>query len=209
MLLPVGVQSLGKQHTKRKEMTDSIEIVNVRKKIGEVVRLVELATVEVELELENNKRQKLDHMHLVVQQLSPASYIDESKILKIIIEAYEYADGEYGIERAIEWGLGFEWPQEVIIRDKLIAERNHYNLEHMIKEQQNKTKNNRMSKERVKKLFLPEDPDYQRLMDLADGMVIYTGDEFVLNESPSMLRQLYLKVQNAVNKMLVELWESG
>ena len=80
----------------------------------------------------------------------------------------------------------------------------------MVRRQISTNAANRLSKERVDKL-LPNNPEKNKLYNLANGMVIPHCPFFVPNAlgQRSPPRELYLKVHSAVDKMLFSLHEQG
>ena len=79
----------------------------------------------------------------------------------------------------------------------------------MTRIQHQKTAGERLSQERIKNLVPDTDPDYQRLLSLAQGMVVLTSADFKPSGKPQKMRQLYKRVKNAVNKVLLECWREG
>ena len=55
----------------------------------------------------------------------------------------------------------------------------------------------------------PDDPDYDRLLELVPGIPIDVPTDFVPNGAPPPLRNKYLRVAPAVNKLMAELHAKG
>ena len=53
------------------------------------------------------------------------------------------------------------------------------------------------------------DPDFDLIRSLVTGIPIVTAQSFVPNGKPPPLRQKYLRVAPAVNKMMHELYQAG
>jgi len=66
----------------------------------------------------------------------------------------------YGIREALEWGRDFHWPDEVLIRDRRLAETVQYDLEKMVQQHHKQREKYRLSVERITKLVPVTDPDY-------------------------------------------------
>jgi hypothetical protein len=123
------------------------------------------------------------------------------------MESREVTDGEYGIQEAITWGSDFKWPQDIGKRDSSRALEASYELEDMIRRHRRVNGKKRLCVERVNRLVNKEDEDYERLISLSGGMIVFTDEMFIPNNKPPPLRSLYTTVCNAVNKVLVELWK--
>ena len=128
---------------------------------------------------------------------------------EVVEEAYKTSNLDYGEKEAQEWGAGFEWPEDVEGRDEQLAEQCDFDVVEMTRVQHTKTAGERLSRERIEKLVPDTDPDRETLLSLAEGMVVLTAADFNPSGKPQMMRQLYKRVKNAVNKVLLECWKEG
>ena len=131
----------------------------------------------------------------------------EDSAARLLAEAIQSCNLIYGIREALEWGKDFYWPKEVWNRDRRLAETAQYNLETMVQQHHKQREKFRLSVERITRFVPATDPDYSTILDLTDGMRVFTADTFVANNTPPPLRKLYSQVSCAVNKILLESWK--
>jgi hypothetical protein len=156
-----------------------------------------------------DKEEKILKVLDTVAKLFPESPWTESELREVIEEAYEMSDEDFREQAAADWGRGFAWPDDVGLRDESLAEEHGFDIERMARAHQASRASERLSRERIEEWVPAEDPDRQRLLSLAEGMAVLTSDNFEPAGDPPRMRALYLKVKNAVNKMLFEIWEEG
>ena len=142
-----------------------------------------------------------------MRSVFPEADVSEEELLRVAEEAYVAADHNYGVEKAIEWGRDFVWDKEVAVRDVVKLRRNHYNIEAMAREQHTLMASRRLSIERIDKWVSRDDPDRERLVSLAEGMVVLAADEFVPNNRAPRQRNLYMRAKNPVNKLFQDMWD--
>jgi hypothetical protein len=130
-------------------------------------------------------------------------------LIDLIEQAYITTEDEFGIREAVEWGSEFAWPENITVRDNDLAKSCNYELPKMILKERQKTKDNRLSVDRINSLIDQSDPEYARLISLANGMKVFTNRSFILNKLPPTIRPLYSRVQGAVNKTIVDLWKDN
>jgi hypothetical protein len=69
---------------------------------------------------------------------------------------------------------------------------------------------NRFLRERVVRMVLKDDPDYEYLLTLADGMQrVEPTTAFIAREEPQLLGRLYGELAPAINKLLFQQWQLG
>ena len=141
-----------------------------------------------------------------MRRVYPEAGVSEDELRAVAEEAYVAADHNYGVEKAIEWGRGFEWDKEVAVRDLERLKRNNYNIEEMTREQHCLMADRRLSVARIERWIAVEDPDRERLINLAEGMVVLADDGFVPNNRTPKQRSLYLRARNPVNKLFQDMW---
>jgi len=151
--------------------------------------------------------EKVEELTGLVRELYPSTRFGRTDIRTVVEEAYKVADVIFGEEEAIRWGEGFEWPAEVFKRDDALAEACGFDLEAMARKRMEEMLPDRLNDARVRAMVPPDDPDFDRLLDLVEGMRVMTGDDYAPSGSPPPMREIYLKLKNAVNKMLLSLWD--
>ena len=144
-----------------------------------------------------------------IRGIYPETRFSERELRELVEESFVAADENYDIQEAVEWGKDFSWPEGIATRDLFKLKKNNYNLPSMVEEEHALMRRDRLSAERIDEWVEREDPDRQRLLDLVVGMRVLTAEDFQPNGRPSPKRKLYLRVKNAVNKMLVDMWERG
>lgn len=131
-------------------------------------------------------------------------------VRRVLTDAYISTVENYGIKEANEWADGFEIPTTTVLSDmkKFCAAGLDFKV--MVRRQISLNAANRLSKDRVDRLH-PNNPEKSKLYDLANGMVVPHCPSFVPNSlgKTTPPRELYLKVHNAVDKMLFALHEQG
>ncbi len=153
--------------------------------------------------------QKVEKMAVLAWELYPEVCGDPEALRRIVEEAFETADEDYGEQKAAEWGQDFCWPVGVHLRDERLAAAHGFDVEAMSRVHQAARRENRLSRERIEQWVPPDDPDHHRLLSLADGMIVLTADDFEPVGRPPKMRNLYKRVKGAVNKVLAEIWAEG
>jgi len=146
----------------------------------------------------------------VANVLFPQERILESEIRGLVEEAMQSADENYGELEAIEWADGYRFPSNLGQRDSQRLIELNGDLAAMTKERHAAMlKVGRLSDESISLTVDPFDPDIDLLRSLVMGIPIITAQAFAPNGKPPPLRQKYLRVAPAVNKMMYELYEAG
>jgi hypothetical protein len=155
--------------------------------------------------IETDAEYKIQEITRRIHELYQDIY-DNKVIRQLILESYKAVDENYGIREAVIWGDNFVWPADVYARDwdRLVS--CEYSLSRMTRMQHHSMSNDRLSPSRINKVINVNDPDHKRLMDLAFGMRVIVAKEFQENRKPPPMRNLYVKVCSAVNKLLYDLW---
>ena len=133
----------------------------------------------------------------------------EDSVGRLLTDAAQSCNLIYGIKEALEWGNDFNWPAKVLVRDTKLAESVQYDLELMVQQHHQQRSMSRLSAERIARIVPSSDPDYSRILDLADGMRVFIANTFMSNNEPPPLRKLYVQVACAVNKILLDSWSEG
>lgn len=141
----------------------------------------------------------------LIWELFPQTSKKKLEIMSLVVEAYHVADEDYGVLEAVNWAEGFTWPPDISERDeKRIREAG--SLTAAVASIQQRYRPFRLSRERIMTWVDSSDEDFDRLIDLAEGMRVLVDSEFVPNEKPPPLRNMYKRAASAVNKLLHEWW---
>ena len=146
-----------------------------------------------------------------IVEMIPEEVICRHALDRLAVEAYKVTDDDYGEEEAIEWASGFEFPADLGVRDGNLLREAGGELEAVVraKHVQMSDHGSRLSLKSVDGMVPLDDPDRQRLIDLINGIPIVTSEEFTANGSPPPLRAKYLRMAPAVNKLMLQLYDSG
>ena len=130
----------------------------------------------------------------------PAS---ETGIEELIAEAAEAARNDFGVEAAIEWADGYEFPAEYVESDVRCLQAAQLDFHRMVSRRLKILSKDRLSHASVASLS-PDNPELALMIDLVDGMRVALPENFVPNgnQPRSPLRSSYEAVSKAVNKML-------
>ena len=120
-----------------------------------------------------------------------------------IAEAVEAAGTNYGVAEANEWANGFKFSQDVLDSNLRCFRAAQLDFETMVRRRLRSLKENRLNPARIN-LLLSDNPEWNLLLDLAEGMRVPRPEDFVPNGKLPLapLRPSYLKVAGAVNKMI-------
>ena len=144
------------------------------------------------------------------RQLYPRHSFKREAIEQLIWEAFRSTDDEFGEEEALRWAEGYEFPADIADRDSEKLRAAGGNLAEMTSDRHAEMASaGRLSKERIEAMVPRDDEDYDRLIDLVDGIDIQVADDFVPNTAPSELRAKYVRVAPAVNRLMAELHSKG
>jgi len=129
-------------------------------------------------------------------------------IYNLVCSAFIAADLDYNVEKAVEWGDGFEFPEETFIKDVEELASMNYDLLGLIHSRQLCLLPDRLNHDRLKDLD-PLDPDTIRLHDLVDGIRVPVDPSFVEDRIPQKADNRYRVAHSAVDKMWYKLYQAG
>ena len=148
----------------------------------------------------------------LLRQLYPGRGFSVDEVEYLVWEAYKSADDDYGEKEAIEWADGFKFRDGFGECDRIGLEEAGGDLEAYIRLLHSKMSSDggrRLSRESIERLVPPDDPDYDRLLDLVDGIEILTAESFTPNLKPPPLRRKYVRMAAPVNKLMQQLYDKG
>ena len=90
------------------------------------------------------------------------------------------ADRSYGIQEAVKWAGGFEFPQNLVDSDMRLFRASQLDFIAMVRRRLKKIGATRMSACQVEQLR-PDNPERRRLLDIASGMRVPSPVGFVPN----------------------------
>jgi len=76
----------------------------------------------------NVDNEKITKVIASIHRLYPYYQGNKYKMEKIVVDAYKSTDNIFGVDDAIAWGSGFQWPVEVFTRDVRRAEISGFDL---------------------------------------------------------------------------------
>ena len=131
-----------------------------------------------------------------------------NQVERFVAEAYESADLDFNIDKAVEWGDGFEITPEAHERDRDEFLAMGGDLTGMIRKRQLALQPDRLNHERLEGRD-PNHPDTTRLHDLVDGLRIPVDPLFKEDRQPPPLNTKYRQAHSAVDKMWYKLYLEG
>lgn len=139
-----------------------------------------------------------------------AHHPHKTELLSLIEEANESAAHELGEADAIAWADGFKIPNSVVLSHVACLRAAQLDFTKMIERRLKTVQHKRLNLDRVEELRT-DNPEKILMRDLAGGMRVFLPDGFVPNglTDKSLLRDTYLKVAPAVDKMLYGIIEDG
>lgn len=136
----------------------------------------------------------------------PGTEGDPELLVEVIREAIRASDDEYGEAAAVQWADGYTFPLEMVESDVRCFRAAQLDFTAMVRRRLKLLESTRLNPSRVEGL-LAGNPERRLLMELAtEGMYVPLPDDFAPNgrEEPAPLRASYMKVHQAVNKMLAD-----
>ena len=126
----------------------------------------------------------------------------EVQIQELIQEAADSARSDYGVDSALEWADGYEFPPGVIESDTASLAAVGFNFEVMVAKRLESLSTDRLSESRVAGLRA-DNPERTLLLDLVVGMRVHVPEGFEPNghQPRTELRDIYVEVAPAVHKM--------
>ena len=149
-------------------------------------------------------------MATIASYFAPGELFPVSELLETVREAQEIADTNYGVVEAVEWAEGYEFPKEMLAKDMLSFEDANWDFSAMVKTRLEVLQSSRLSLERIREMSV-DNPEKDLLCDLAVGIRVPLPVGFIPNGTGVLtpLRASYLKVHQAVNKMVGETVSRG
>ena len=132
-------------------------------------------------------------------------------LTEVIEEAIEASDGEYGIAAAVEWAEGYRFPTEMIADSEKCFRAAQLDFTAMVRRRLQVLGPKRLNATRVKGLRA-DNPERALMHELAtEGMHVPRPEGFKPNGqgTPAPLRASYMKVHQAVNRMLSDTVQQG
>ncbi len=135
-------------------------------------------------------------------------------IREVLNEAMAAAAESFGIRAAQEWAEGFLFPEDCRTQDAILFQANNLNFDDFIQAKRAPTASDRLSVQRVQQWVdinaLTNKDDYQRLLDIAKGIIIQEPIGFEpLATLPKQRKKYTNLVSHAVNKLLHKQWLEG
>jgi hypothetical protein len=128
---------------------------------------------------------------------------------KFIAEAYQAADLDYNIDKAVEWGEGFAFPPDAHTRDATELIALGYDLTALVRKRQQELQPDRLNPNRVAERD-PAHPDTVRLKDIAEvGIRIPLDEDFLEDRVPPKHDATYSRAHSAIDKMWYDLYTAG
>lgn len=128
-----------------------------------------------------------------------------AQLLSLLREAQFASQNELGVQDAIEWAGGYQFPQTMVSSDVACLRAAQLNFTVMVARRLKILSIDRLSKERVAGLR-HDNPELALMYDLAVGMRVFLPINFIPNgnEERTPLRESYVTVSHAVNRLLSE-----
>jgi hypothetical protein len=136
--------------------------------------------------------------------------------LSLIHSAFITMNNDYRERAAVEWAEGFTIPIEAVTKDTESLVAFDLNVHNFINNKRISTSSSRFSIKRIWQTLgskagsqLSDPHDLDRLLRLAGGIIIPTAPSFVPLSTPPPLRQKYVAVHPAVDKLNYTQWLKG
>ena len=145
-----------------------------------------------------------------MSMFAPDEILPRDALEDLARESIASADGNYGIQEAVKWAEGFEFPQNLVDSDMRLFRASQLDFSAMVRRRLKKIGATRLSAYRVEQLR-PDNPERERLFGIASGMRVPLPVGFIPNGKGERtpLRQAYVEVHQAVDKMLADLHAQG
>ena len=148
-------------------------------------------------------------MSQLATSIMPGDWVSAGEVETIMSEAYKSVDLEFGVEEANEWANGFQFPDSVVWSDALELYNCDWDLSLVATKKNSILINDRFSAERLNALWNRDDPDFQLLLELAEGVPVWRSNDFLPARNPPPLSRAYKNVSAVINKLCYEQWERG
>ena len=154
-------------------------------------------------------KRKIARMTQLATAIMPEDWVSVEEVETIMSDAYKSVDLEFGVEDANKWANGFQFPSSVVWSDALELYSCDWDLSLVATKKNSILINDRFSAERLNALWNREDPDFQLLLELAEGVPVWRSNDFVPAPNPPPLSRAYKNVSAVINKLCYEQWERG
>ena len=131
---------------------------------------------------------------------------DENVIYDMVSAAYKITDELYNEGAAQKWAGGFNFPPNVRSHHALLVKEKG-GIKQTVRFIHATKSANRITPHRVHQYVHHLDPDFQRILEIAGGIKITTVDGFSPNRTPGRLRQKYIRLKGAINKLIYKNFE--
>lgn len=164
---------------------------------------------------EDIRRQKTQGAIRLMEQYFSETRFTEMEVSELIEECYRVSDRVMNEEAAIEWskdseGIPFVLTDEVSKEDEVELKEVGGDLTKLVQRKQERLAIDRFSITRVHECVPIDYPEFNVLLDIAEGVELVVMENFEPSSTPrGPLRQSYLRVAPAVNKTLVKSHEEG
>ena len=141
----------------------------------------------------------------LVTRLYTRAY-DRQSIGRLLTEAFKNNDLHYGEREALLWAGEFEMCQDTISRHVNMFEGVGYDLAKLIRVLKEDIKGSRLSKASIRANVSRDNPEYDKLLALVDGMSLCPSPSFRPNGPHDLpkLSNTYKRLSRVVNKMITE-----
>jgi hypothetical protein len=109
----------------------------------------------------------------------------------------------FSSDSALKWAEDFRFPNEVRFRDLEVLRKMDFQFTELVSEYQRRKAKDRLNLCRIERMVI-QDSWTNKLRTLVSGVPMLTATEFKSNNVPPKLRQKYLGVASAVNKLVYE-----
>lgn len=148
----------------------------------------------------------LDQLIAVSRKLFPSTTFDQGQALVLLKKAFDSVKSNFTIHDAVNWANGFALPETAIRNDAALFKVMGYDLPAFVRWKQSQITHTRMSVQRLRDRWDPTDPDFDMLLEIADGGVpVMVGRDFVPNRrEPHGFSPNYIIAHTAVNKLIYD-----
>ena len=145
-----------------------------------------------------------------ISMFAPDEGLPKDTLEELARESIASADGNYGIQEAVKWAGGFEFPQDLVDSDMRLFRAAQLDFSAMVRMRLKKIGATRMSAHRVE-LLRADNPERTRLFDIARGMRVPLPAGFVPDGKGdhTPMQPAYVEVHQAVDRMLADLHAQG
>ena len=149
-------------------------------------------------------------MATMASYFAPGEVFPFAELVETVKDAQDMAATNYGVTEAVEWAQGYEFPEDMLTNDLKSFKEANYDFTDMVKARLTSLQSSRLNLRRISRLT-SDNPELLLLRDLAVGRRVPIPIGFKPNGSGALtpLRASYLKVHQAVNKIVAETVSSG